>query len=425
MIEVANQENAIHTQPIDQQIRVQTPKGPRLCACRKTKSCPTFSPIIENGPISPQEVLNHYSAFLMPYEVNEIQRFNEIYFLGYPNIKNQTLHDANYHYRFNPKDHLAYRYEIVKILGSGAFGQVVESIDHKTKRQLAVKVLINTEDVREQSKTEASVLARLNKHKCSNTIKGIDYFYFRSHVCITFELLGENLYLTQVKNNFKPLRQSIVKDYAIQIFKALRDCAKLGIIHCDLKPENICATLEDSKKIKIIDFGSSCYEDKPFRTYIQSRYYRAPEVILGMKYGPKIDVWSAGLIIVELLTGKPVFPGKNELDMLNLMVDMLGPIPRSMIKRCRKKGHFFTENGTLKAACSLKSKKKEVSIPILLGPDESPQLVDFLEKCITWNPRSRITALEALDHPWLQQKFPSKDSESLPCLQKYLQGFYD
>lgn len=421
MIVVANQENTIHTPPIDQQIHITIPKGPRLCSIRKSLSFP-FSPIIENGPISPREALNGYSSLLMPYEINEIQRFNEIYFLGYPNTKNQTLHDANFHYRFNPKDHLAYRYEIVKILGSGAFGKVIEAIDHKTKRQLAIKVLINTEDVKEQSKTEASILARLNKHKCSNTIKGIDYFYFRSHACITFELLGENLYLTQVKSNFKPLRQSLVKEYAYQMFIALRDCAKLGIIHCDLKPENICSTLEDSKKIKIIDFGSACFEDKPFRTYIQSRYYRAPEVILGLKYGPKIDVWSAALIIIELLTGKPAFPGKNELDMLNLMTDFLGPIPRSMAKHCRKKAQFFNESGSLKSACCLKSKKKDtLSLPIILGPDASPQLIDFLGKCLTWSPRSRITALEALDHPWLQQKFTSNESESLPCLQKYIQ----
>lgn len=419
MIDEAIQENSSDSHQSDQPLKVIMPKVPRLCSCRKSKSF-SFSPIVHNGPISSKEALSSYSSLLMPYEVNEIQRFKEIYFLGYPNVKNQALHDANYHYRFNPKDHLAYRYEIVKVLGSGAFGKVVEAIDHKTKKQIAIKILINAEDVKEQSKTEASILACLNKHKCSNTIKGIDYFYFRSHACITFELLGESLYLTQIRSNFKPLRQSAVKEYAIQIFQALRDCANLGIIHCDLKLENICSTLEDSKKIKIIDFGSSCFEDKPYRTYIQSRYYRAPEVILGLKYGPKIDVWSAALIIIELLTGKPVFPGKNELDMLNLMVDLLGPIPRHMVKHCRKKGAFFQENGTLKAACSLKPKKKEVSIPILLGPDTSPQLVDFLEKCLTWSPRSRMTALDALDHPWLQTKFPSKDSESLPCLQKLL-----
>lgn len=391
---------------------IMMPKSPRLCTCRKTKSL-SFSPLIENGPISPQEAIDNYSSLLMPYEIEEIQLYIDIYYLGYPNAKNSK--DTKYYDNINPKDHIAYRYEVVKTLGSGSFGKVVEAIDHKTKRQVAIKILLDAE----LSKTEAGILATLNRHKCSNTIKGLDYFLFRTHACISFELMGINLYSMQFRENFQPLKQAQVKEYAIQIFTGLRDCAKLGIIHCDLKPENICVTLEDPGKIKIIDFGSSSYEDKYFRSYIQSRYYRSPEVILRLKYGPKIDVWSAALIIIELLIGRPVFPGKNELDMLNLMVELLGPVPRTMINSSKKKKFFFNDDLSLKASTSLydTSRKKITGIKNLLGSDASPQLIDFLDRCLTWKPNLRMTALEALDHAWLQQKH-SAGSEGLPCLQK-------
>lgn len=392
---------------------VTPPKSPRLCPVRKTKSL-TFSPYIENGPISPKEAIENYSSLLMPYEIPEIQLYIDVYFLGYPDAKNAS--NVNYYDNINPKDQIAYRYEVIKILGSGSFGKVVEAIDHKMKRKVAIKILIDAE----LSKTEAGILATLNRHRCSNAIKGLDYFLFRTHACISFELLGPNLYSIQYKNNFVPQNLATVKNYAIQIFRGLRDCAKLGIIHCDLKPENICTVIDDANNIKIIDFGSSSYEDKYFRSYIQSRYYRSPEVILRLKYGPKIDVWSAALIIIELLTGRPVFPGKNELDMLNLMVELLGPVPRTMINSSKKKKFFFNDDLSLKCGTSMYDplRKKTNNLKNLIGSEiASPQLIDFLDRCLTWKPNLRMSALDALDHPWLQQK-NSTESEGLPCLQK-------
>lgn len=401
-------------------MRVSLPKGPLLPPTSNGKNF-TCTPITENAPISPQEVLDNYSSFLLPYEIKEIQRFTKIYFLGYPSAKNQTINDSTYLYKINPKDHIAYRYEIVKILGSGSFGKVFQVIDHKTKKQRAIKIFVNQDEIKQQSEREANVLSLLNKHKCCNTVKGLDYFYFRLHACITFELLGNNLYIMQIKNDFRPFRQSVVKELAFQIFRGLLDCAKLGIVHCDIKPENICSTLDDSHKIKIVDFGSACMENFPLRSYIQSRYYRSPEVILRLKYGPKIDVWGAALIVIELLIGKHVFPGRNELEMLNMMVQLIGPIPKSVVNVAKKKRRtFFTENGTLKSSSSLPS-KKPVSIQSLLGPNGSPQLIDFLENCLTWKASYRMSALQALEHPWLQQRsFKHVDSENLPTLMKYL-----
>lgn len=400
-------------------MQISLPRSPRLIPSPRLVplSC---SPIVENGPITPQEALSVYPSLLMPYEIEEIDQFKNIYFLGYPNAKNKTIQGASIICKLNPKDHIAYRYELIKSLGSGSFGNVFSTFDHKTKKHVAIKVFNTKKD--SIVNDEAKILSELNKAGCQYTVKGLDFFYFRGNPCISFELLGTNLYVMQIRDNFRPYRISIVRDIAIQIFRGLYECSKLGIIHCDLKPENICTTIEDSKKIKIIDFGSSCFENSnsSMKQYIQSRYYRSPEVILRLKYGPKIDIWSAGLIIVELLTGKHVFPGRNELEMLNLMVDLIGPIPRPMSKACKRKP-FFNKDGSLKKSSSLQSTKMKISLQYLLAPFKSPQLTDFIEKCLTWRPNLRMSAYDALKHPWLQQNSSpnSSNSETLPCLNKY------
>ncbi|OHT05131.1 Dual specificity tyrosine-phosphorylation-regulated kinase 3 [Tritrichomonas foetus] len=425
--------NPISLPALDVPVAIKLPQTPRMCTCRRNVHSKR-SPIIDDGPLTPSEAIKNYSSFLMPYETKEIQKFHSIYFVGYPDAKLSSGYDSKFQYKINPRDHIAYRYEVIKILGGGSFGQVVEAFDHKKKRKVAIKILINVEDVKDVSKNEADILAALNKNHCSNVIKGIDYFIFRSHACITFELLGPNLYQYWARHSFRAMKPNLVKDYAIQIFKALKDCSKLGIIHCDIKPENICQRLDDPSKIKIVDFGSACFDKKRIYTYIQSRYYRSPEVILGMSYGCGIDVWSVGVMIVEFLSGRTLFPGRNELDMLNLIAEVLGPPPKYLIKTSKKKYNFFHEDGTLKASFSSKPERaKKRTLEQILGDAANPILLDFLKKCLTWDPLARITAAQALKHPWLNFDpkdnrtvsqsiiVRSKDTESLPSLSKYSQ----
>lgn len=105
-----------------------------------------------------------------------------------------------------------------------------------------------------------------------------------------------------------------------------------SIIHCDLKPENIM--LEDSKRpdIKLIDFGSSCFEPNQIYTYIQSRFYRAPEIMLGIHYTTAIDMWSFGCILAELFTGFPIYPGESEPEQMSLIMEVNGFPPSSLLK---------------------------------------------------------------------------------------------
>ena len=111
--------------------------------------------------------------------------------------------------------------------------------------------------------------------------------------------------------------------------KFLRD---EDIIHCDLKPENILLKSPDKSGIKIIDFGSSCFSDQKIYSYIQSRFYRAPEIITGIPYTTGIDMWSFGCILIELYTGIPIFPGESEKEQLSLIMQVFGKPPLHILE---------------------------------------------------------------------------------------------
>jgi dual specificity tyrosine-phosphorylation-regulated kinase 2/3/4 len=113
------------------------------------------------------------------------------------------------------------------------------------------------------------------------------------------------------------------------------------VIHCDLKPENILLKSPEKSGIKIIDFGSSCFSDERIYTYIQSRFYRAPEIILGIPYTTAIDMWSFGCILTELCTGIPIFPGESEHEQLSLIMQVVGLPPDYLLTQATRKANFF------------------------------------------------------------------------------------
>ncbi|KAK1305845.1 Serine/threonine-protein kinase AFC3 [Acorus calamus] len=159
-------------------------------------------------------------------------------------------------------------------------------------------------------------------------VRMLDHFIFKDHLCISFEMLGPNLYDLIKRNQFKGLSLSTVQLFAKQILRGLVLLKEAGIIHCDLKPENILiSTRAKPPEIKIIDLGSACYEGQTVYSYIQSRHYRSPEVLVGYPYNAAIDMWSFGCIIAELFLGLPLFPGVSEYDVLKRMMEMLGGQP--------------------------------------------------------------------------------------------------
>ena len=166
-----------------------------------------------------------------------------------------------------------------------------------------------------------------------------DKFIQKGHLCLVFELLSVNLYELIKQNQYRGLGLNLVRVFAGQLLDAMSMLKDAHIIHCDLKPENILLTAyavipidltcsEESPTIKVVDFGSACHERHTVFTYIQSRFYRSPEVMLGLPYSTAIDMWSVGCIAVELFLGLPLFPGSSEYNQICRIVEMFGYRPR-------------------------------------------------------------------------------------------------
>ncbi|KAJ3772923.1 hypothetical protein FB446DRAFT_734902 [Lentinula raphanica] len=238
-----------------------------------------------------------------------------------------------------------HKYLILDILGQGTFGQVVKCQNMKTHEIVAVKVVKNKPAYFNQSMMEVTILELLNKQCDPNDTHHIlrlrDSFIHRNHLCLVFELLSSNLYELIKQNQFQGLSTQLVKVFMAQLLDALTVLKEARLIHCDLKPENILLKSLQSPQIKVIDFGSACHERQTVYTYIQSRFYRSPEVLLGLSYTAAIDMWSLGCIAVELFLGLPLFPGTSEYNQICRIVDMLGTPPLSMLNIGKQTAQFF------------------------------------------------------------------------------------
>jgi dual specificity tyrosine-phosphorylation-regulated kinase 2/3/4 len=178
---------------------------------------------------------------------------------------------------------------------------------------------------------------------------------------------------------------------------------RFKVIHCDLKPENILLQAPSSSRIKVIDFGSACFYEKRSYTYIQSRYYRSPEVVLGLDYTTAIDMWSFGCILSELFTGRPLFPGENEAEQIQCMMELLGPPPSKIINKAKRRYVYFELDGRPKVIANSKGKKRIPGSKSLRDVLKSAEegFVDLVRMCLEWDPVRRIAPDEALLHPWL------------------------
>ncbi|OMJ71208.1 hypothetical protein SteCoe_30651 [Stentor coeruleus] len=363
-------------------------------------------------PLTPEEVLKNFKQHLTQDEYEEILSFSEIFFIGIgvkkiegASLRKKRFDDEEYNYRVTIGDHIAYRYEILQILGSGSFGKVVKVLDHKSKQYFAMKIIKNQTRFHEQARDEIEILNYLKSHdpdKSYCIIHFIDHIQFRNHICLIFELLYINLYQFIKLNNYQSIPMNRIKKFALQILQALRLLDRYKVIHCDLKPENILLRSSDSIDIKVIDFGSACFYDKRIYTYIQSRFYRAPEVILGLEYSTAIDMWSFGCILIEMFTGKPIFPGENEMELLQCMMEVLGSPPLKVISKAVRRNLYFEADGRPKIQANTKGRKR---IPnsrpikdIIRRSEDGFQ--ELILQCFEWDQNKRITPDEALLLPW-------------------------
>ncbi|XP_017098965.2 dual specificity tyrosine-phosphorylation-regulated kinase 2 isoform X1 [Drosophila bipectinata] len=382
-----------------------------------------------NTPMTPSELVKKFRNYLTDLEFEELKVYKEVWYFGQhasknynkpaptANTTNLGYDDDNGNYKIIEHDHIAFRYEILEVIGKGSFGQVIRALDHKTNTHVAIKIIRNKKRFLNQAVEELNILDELRDKDADgshNVIHMLDYAFFRKHLCITFELMSLNLYELIKKNNYNGFSMSLIRRFCNSIVKCLRLLYKENIIHCDLKPENILLKQRGSSSIKVIDFGSSCYVDRKIYTYIQSRFYRSPEVILGLQYGTAIDMWSLGCILAELYTGFPLFPGENEVEQLACIMEVLGLPPKVLISVARRRRLFFDSRDAPRCITNTKGRKRapgSKSLSQILHCQDR-YFIDFLQRCLEWDPAERMTPDEAAHHEFLQ---PSSSSRHRSC----------
>lgn len=367
--------------------------------------------------ISPAALLRSpETAHLSEYEREEVLEYESVHYYGKGSDKklatrenrhnNHGYDDDRGDYLVINHDHLAFRYEVIETLGKGSFGQVLRCRDHKTGLSVAIKIIRNKRRFYQQALVEIKILDNLRKwdpDEKHHVIKMTEHFYFRGHLCIAMELLSINLYELIKANGFVGFTTTLIRRFTTQMLSSLVLMRHHRIVHCDLKPENVLLRHPAKSGIKVIDFGSSCFEHEKVYTYIQSRFYRSPEVILGLNYHMAIDMWSLGCILAELFTGFPIFPGENEQEQLACIMEVLGVPDRDLINRSTRKKLFFDPTGAPRPVVNSKGRRRrpgsKTLTQVLKCDDE--QFVDFIAKCLHWDPDRRMKPQAALRHPFV------------------------
>mmetsp|Transcript_9455 Transcript_9455/g.19600 ORF Transcript_9455/g.19600 Transcript_9455/m.19600 type:complete len:605 (-) Transcript_9455:430-2244(-) len=356
-----------------------------------------------------------------------------------PGTQNNGWDDDNYDYILTTGEVIMDRYVIQKRIGKGSFGQVVQALDKNTNKEVAIKIIKSKKPFLMQAKTEIGLLNHLNSHDREdqhNIVQLLSQFMHKNHQCLVFEMLSLNLYELLKNTHFAGVSLNLIRKFAKQILKALSFLAQpdIDIIHCDLKPENILLRHPKRSGIKVIDFGSSCKSSKRMYSYIQSRFYRSPEVMLGMPYSVAIDMWSLGCILVEMHTGEPLFSGTDQFDQMQKIVAILGMVPNDMIERADEQHrHQFFErrDGGWTIKQSPEASPLSTSNPIIY-PSKDPltslkdvvakeadrnkkytpvdeshssrsydRFVDLIYSMLTFHPSQRIRPEQALEHPFI------------------------
>lgn len=315
---------------------------------------------------------------------------------------------------------IAGRFMVSQQVGAAAFSSALSCKDLVVDEDVCLKIVKNNKEYVDQSLDEVKLLRYLNLEGDADEHRVLrlkDYFYYKEHLFIVTELLKENLYDFQEviasaeRETYYTLPR--VQRIARQVLQALAFVHSRGIIHCDLKPENVLISSYSRCEVKLIDLGSSCFITDNLTSYIQSRSYRAPEVILGTQYDFKIDVFSLGAMLPELLTGEVLFVNDQMPFMLARLQSLFGPFPEQMRLLGRETSKYFTPDGSLYMLSEEGDsvsvlKEAPLNLDELLTPEgaQDAQFVDFIAQLLQVDPAKRPTAAEALQHPWLAQELP-------------------
>ncbi|KAK7210213.1 hypothetical protein V2G26_017391 [Clonostachys chloroleuca] len=366
-----------------------------------------------------------------------------------PGAGNRRVDDDDGHYIIVPDSHVTNQFQIKRLIGQGTFGKVVQARDLDNSDSVAIKIIRSVQKYRDAAKIELRVLQTLRQNDPDNKYKCIhlrDCFDFQGHICIVTELLGCSLFDFLKGNGFVPFPNSHIQSFAKQLLTSVAFLHDIGIVHTDLKPENIL--LKDEKyqtftyhrniptsrtssprqanqrkvllgsEIRLIDFGSATFNDEYHSSVVSTRHYRAPEIIMGLGWSYPCDIWSIGCILVEFYTGDALFHTHDNIEHLAMMEAVFDArIDPDLVRQVNKSGSKSSSNPatyfkrlklnyptpeTTRGSRRFVRAMKKLTETIPSTSSFLRNFLDLLQKMFAYDPSRRITAKDALLHPFFQ-----------------------
>lgn len=297
------------------------------------------------------------------------------------------------------------RFQLIKEIGHGAYGIVCsarfsEAVEDTTVAIKKVTNVFSKTLLCKRSLRELKLLRHFRGHKNITCLYDTDIVFYPDGTFNGLYLYEELMEcdMHQIIKSSQPLTDAHYQSFTYQILCGLKYIHSADVLHRDLKPGNLLVNADC--QLKICDFGlARGYSENPVENnqflteYVATRWYRAPEIMLSYQgYTKAIDVWSTGCILAEFLGGKPIFKGKDYVNQLNQILQVLGtPADETLIRiGSRNVQDYIHQLGFIP------------KVPFVnLYPDANPQALDLLEKMLAFDPRDRITVDDALAHPYL------------------------
>jgi mitogen-activated protein kinase 15 len=308
--------------------------------------------------------------------------------------------------------HVLERYEIIQKLGRGAYGIVWKARIKKNGQLVALKKVYdafqNSTDA-QRTYREVMYLEHLNGHENIIRLLGIHRAYNNKDLYLVFDLMETDLHIVIRAKILKPIHKQFIM---YQLFKSLKYIHSADLIHRDLKPSNML--INSDCLMKLADFGlarsvASTLEGPPIVSdYIATRWYRAPEILLGSQsYSKAVDIWSAGCIMAELLLEQVLFSGKSSLNQMELIIELLGRPSENDIKSMR----ISQANNILSTIRAGKTKSFTQ-----IFSQVPPEATDLLRRLLIYNPEKRLSVEAILRHPYFEQFH--NEAEEIVCSKK-------